>query len=237
VSPTSTTRIVLYTQDPNPFSDKVRGALVLKRLDFERIVSNDPEDVHRWSPIERTLPVLEIDGRRVADSARILDWLEERFPEPPLYSPDPKTAEAQRKLADWSESSFLWYWNRWRAVRYPQPGDETAVDESLLARLKGRLGLGNGKARMTRADLRELEVVDELIERVDDLIGFLGDRPYFHAESPSVADLSVYAMLRVLRTGPIPRCRKRIDESQTLTGFIDRMAEQIPLTAPAEPGP
>ena len=64
------------------------------------MVSDDPEDVARWSPIARTLAVLEIDGRRKVDSIAIVTWLDALYPTPPLFASDPKTAEAQRNLAD-----------------------------------------------------------------------------------------------------------------------------------------
>ncbi|MBJ22371.1 MAG: hypothetical protein CL933_23415 [Deltaproteobacteria bacterium] len=133
----------------NPFSEKVAAALALKALSFERVTSDDPEAVVRWSPIARTLPVLEIDGRRKADSLAIITWLDERFPEPPLYSTDPRAAEAQLNLANWSENSFSWYWNRWRAARYPQPGDDEPIDDSPLTRIKSHLGRPFGRAPHT----------------------------------------------------------------------------------------
>jgi len=220
-------KIRLYTQSTNPYTEKVAAALALKGLAFERVVSDDPEDVARWSPIARTLPVLEVDGRRKADSLAILAWLDERFPEPPLYSRDPRTAEAQRNLAAWSDNSFTWYWNRWRAARYPQPGDEEPLEGSLVARLKESLGRRFGADPRTRAEARELEVVHQIEARMDDLVGFLGDRPFFHSDEPSVADLSVYAMLKVLRAGAIPLCAGAIDERPTLAAFLERMQARI----------
>jgi glutathione S-transferase len=217
----------LYTQSTNPYSEKVAAALALKGLAFERVVSDEPEDVQRWSPITRMLPVLEVDGRRKAESNKIVTWLDELFPNPPLTSPDPRTAEAQRNLAEWSDNSFLWYWNRWRTARYPQPGDQAPVDESILARIRGQIGRRLGHAPRTRADLRELEIIRELQDRMDDLVGFLRDRPFFHAEEPSIADLAVYSMLLVLRDGPIPDTAEAIVERPTLAAFLDRMAGRI----------
>lgn len=219
--------IRLYTQTVNPFSEKVAAALALKGLPFERAVSDDPDDVARWSPIARTLPVLEIDGRRRADSKAILGWLDDLFPEPALYSSDPRIALAQQGLAVWADDSFLWYWNRWRAARYPHPGDEQPPDASLVKRLRARVGRTFGRGARSRADQRELEVVAEIEDRLSDLVGFLGSRPYFHAESPSVADLSIYSFLVVLRGGAIPGCAEAIAERPTLTDFVERMAAAI----------
>lgn len=219
--------IRLYTQTVNPFSEKVAAALAIKGLPFERVVSDQPEDVARWSPIARTLPVLEIDGRRKADSLTIVAWLDEVHPNPPLYSPDPRTAIAQKSLAEWSDGSFAWYWNRWRTARYPRPGDEEPPDDSPIGRLWDRVGRRLGRKPHTRADQRELEVIDEIQDRLSDLVGFLGTRPFFHAQEPSIADLSIYSMLRVLRGGAIPGCAEAIADRPALSAFIDRMADRI----------
>ena len=219
--------IRLYSQSMNPFTEKVAAALALKGLSYERVLSDDPEDVARWSPIARTLPVLEIDGRRKAESADIIRWIDERYPEPSLVSPDPKTAETQRNLADWSDNSFAFYWNRWRAARYPQPGDDAPVDASILSRIRNHVGRRFGRQAKTRADVRELEILEELISRMDDLVSFLRDRPFFYADEPSIADIAVYSMLRVLRDGPIPHCPEAIEERPILAAFIDRIEGRI----------
>jgi len=217
----------LYTQSLNPFTEKVAAALALKRLPFVRVVSDEPEDLQRWSPIARILPVLEIDGRRKADSQKIVHWLDDLYPDPPLYAPDPRVAEAQRNLADWSDKSFAWYWNRWRTARYPQPGDEAPIEDSLLTRIKEQIGRSLGHVPRSRADLRELDISRELQDRMDDLVGSLRDRPFFHSDEPSIADLSVYSMLLILRDGPIPDCAEAIAERPSLAAFLDRMAGRI----------
>jgi len=225
--------IRLYTQAVNPFSEKVAAALALKGLAFERVRVDQPEEIARLSPIARTLPVLEIDGRRKADSLAILEWLDALHPDPPLYSPDPRTAVAQKSLAGWSDDSFLWYWNRWRTARYPRPGDEEPPDDSPLGRIWERVGRRLGRGPQSRAEQRELEVIGELQDRLTDLVGFLGTRPFFHGLEPSVADLSIYSMLVVLRGGAIPGCAEAIEDRPTLSAFIDRMAARV---APIAPG-
>ncbi len=219
--------IRLYTQAVNPFSEKVAAALALKGLSYERVVSDQPEDVARWSPIARTLPVLEIDGRRKSDSLTIVAWLDTLHPDPPLYSSDPRTAVAQKSLAEWSDDSFVWYWNRWRTARYPRPDDEQPPEDSRLGRLWERVERRLGRKPQSRADQRELEVIAEIQDRLSDLVGFLGTRLFFHGSDPSVADLSIYSMLLVLRGGAIPGCAEAIAERPTLTAFIDRMATRI----------
>jgi glutathione S-transferase len=64
----------------------------------------DPDD---RSPVEAVsgqplVPVLVTDdGEVVTDSPRILDWLEERFPAPPLLPGDPARRAEVRVFADW----------------------------------------------------------------------------------------------------------------------------------------
>jgi glutathione S-transferase len=47
------------------------------------------------------VPVLVDDGAVVADSTRILEHLERRFPDPPLFPRDPARAAEVRVFADW----------------------------------------------------------------------------------------------------------------------------------------
>jgi glutathione S-transferase len=225
-------KIRLYTQGINPFTTKVELALALKGLDYEREVSNDPDDVKRWSPVTRELPVIQIDNQRIADSAVILNTLEELFPEPSLLARDPKTANAQTRLAEWSDSSFLFYWNRWREARFPQPGDEKpAEDVTLLGKVRDgikRAFTAHGDG-LTRSELREAEVVNGIAARLSDLSAFLGQRPFFYGDEPSLADVSVYGMLRILYDGPMTGVQEQILERPELVDYMARMEKQ---TAP-----
>jgi glutathione S-transferase len=58
------------------------------------------------SPVEAVsgqplVPVLVAGGEVVSDSPRILDWLEERFPEPSLLPTEPAQRSEVRIFADW----------------------------------------------------------------------------------------------------------------------------------------
>jgi glutathione S-transferase len=88
-----------------PFSTNVeRVALAAghKRVPIEWI---DVEEDDR-SPVEEVsgqplVPVLVAGDEIVTDSPRILDWLEDRFPEPPLLPSDPAQRAEVRIFADW----------------------------------------------------------------------------------------------------------------------------------------
>jgi len=225
--------IVLHTQPRNPFSEKVAGGLRLKGLAFERVETEDPEERKRLNPQTGMLPVLEIDGARYWDSTPILHKLDELFPEQPLTAEDPKAAAAQRQLASWSDSSFAFFWNRWLRARDAQEPVEPP---------KGRLaaprqGVARVLGRSSPAEKAEREVLAQIRQRIDDLVGFLGQRPFFHAEQPSLADLSVFGMLRVLRDGPMPGMKSFIETRPTMVDYMQRMEDLLGGVPEWEPAP
>src|SRR5688500_13740982 len=81
------------------FNEKARWA-----LDFKGVAHRLREAPPGLHPLwawrlggGRTFPLLVIDGQAIGDSTRIIEELERRQPEPPLYPVDP--AERARALA------------------------------------------------------------------------------------------------------------------------------------------
>ena len=75
-------RITLYGPRVMPLTEKVGRALRVKRLAFELVEPAGPEDYRRLSPETGLLPLLELESERIPDSVAILDFLDERFPDP-----------------------------------------------------------------------------------------------------------------------------------------------------------
>ncbi len=159
--------ITLYGPPTIPYLTKVRSALGLKKLEYAWVKPRSQEDYRRWSPKTGQLPVIEIDGEWIEDSSRILDALDERFPNPPLLSADPKAAKSQRRLEQWVEAAFTFYW-----IHYLRAIADT-----------GEAPPGSGG------------MADEFARRLDDLVNFLGGRPFFYSDEPSRADLAVHSFL------------------------------------------
>jgi glutathione S-transferase len=73
-----------------PYCQRVRIALEEKGIPWERRdvdLSSKPRELYDLSPAGG-VPVLVEEGRAVPDSLVILEYLEDRFPEPPLLPPD-----------------------------------------------------------------------------------------------------------------------------------------------------
>ena len=93
------TQPVLWHLDISHFNEKARWALDYKRIPHERRSVFPGMQEPRARTLRggtTTLPVIEIDGKRIGDSTRIIEELERRWPDPPLYPSDP--AERRRAL-------------------------------------------------------------------------------------------------------------------------------------------
>jgi glutathione S-transferase len=75
----------------SPYNEKARWALDLKRVPHRRTSLLPGPHLGRVRALTgRTqTPVLVADGQAIDESARIIEWLEARWPEPPLFFADP----------------------------------------------------------------------------------------------------------------------------------------------------
>src|SRR4051812_37136930 len=81
----SMSRVKLWHLPISHFNEKARWALAYKSLDHELVapLSGPHMAVALWLTKGRhaTLPVVELDGRRIGDSTAIIEALEERVPD------------------------------------------------------------------------------------------------------------------------------------------------------------
>jgi glutathione S-transferase len=215
-------KITLFGPAEIPFTEKVRRALRYKGLDFDLMEPSDPSDYRRWNPKSGLLPVLEIDGEIHPDSTAILFKLDELFPDPPLLSSDARISGQQKQLEDWADENLLWYFNKWLRL---QTNTQTDVDAGssgarrfrVFRRLFAWLRAGGTWERPETAILRGIG------DRLDDLIGFLGTRPFFYSNRVSMADLGVYAMLYSMSLETIPGSKKLVSNRPPLVEFMQRV--------------
>jgi len=208
-----------------PFTEKVGRGLRIKALQFDLVEPASPEDYARLSPETGLLPVLDVDGVRIPDSSAILDFLDERFPEPPLLSSDPRVAREQHRLERWIDETFPFYILRW--VRN-QLGPSAPPPERGAGFPLGpmtRLGLidSHGKLRQDIFNAIADGPGPEFEHRLDDLDQFLGQRPFFYADRISRADLSVSASLSVMYREVYAGARALLEVRPRLLAHVERV--------------
>lgn len=189
--------LTLYDADRCPYAARVRITLAEKDIPYD-VVAIDLDDRPAWlyekNPKGR-VPVLEEDeGLVLPESAVIMHYLDERFPEPPLLPADP----AERALARLHIERFDDVSDPYYALRRGESADRfhsalAALDAQLEAQpfLTGReYGLADIayapwllRARsLLGVDLAPWEHVAAWVER-------LVDRPAVRAEAEVVASL------------------------------------------------
>lgn len=104
--------IRLYQYEISPFCDKVRRALNWKGVDFEvqnvSIARTLRGDLKKLGPAAK-VPVLEVEGECICDSTDIIEYIEKRWPDPPLFPKDGKQRALVHILEDWADESLYFY--------------------------------------------------------------------------------------------------------------------------------
>lgn len=198
-------RLVLHQYQVSPFAAKVRRCLHFKNLDFE--VKNyglsGAGKVRKLSPAGKA-PVLEHKGTMIADSTDIVRYVENLFPENPVYPAQPQERALAHMFEDWADESLYYYdltmrsWpnnSKWLA-------DDLVMEDSgilkqllhyLAPKIIGKQARDQGTGRKTHdavcADVaRHFEAINILVS----------DKAWLVGESLSIADISVASMLTVL---------------------------------------
>jgi glutathione S-transferase len=121
--------ITLYDAARCPYCARVRIVLAEKGVEVET-VEIDLSDRPAWlyeKNVTGRVPVLEEDGRPLPESAVIMDFLEERYPDPPLLPPDPADRAFVRLLIFRDEELTDPYY----ALRRQEDGAREWLDDAL----------------------------------------------------------------------------------------------------------
>ena len=125
--------ITLYNAARCPYAARARIVLAEKGLEFETVeidLSDRPDWLYEKNPKGRVPVIEEDDGDPLPESVVIMEFLEERYPEPALLPADPADRAAVRLLifrdGDLTDPYY--------ALRREEDGAAEAFDEA-LARL------------------------------------------------------------------------------------------------------
>jgi glutathione S-transferase len=101
----------LWQLDISHYSEKARWALAHKGVAYRRRapLPGGHMAVALWLTrgSEKTLPILQLDGRTIGDSTAIVAALEARYPEPPLYPADPEQRRRALALEDFFDEELV----------------------------------------------------------------------------------------------------------------------------------
>jgi len=190
--------LVLYDAPRCPYCARVRIVLAEKGIapDVVEIdLSDRPAWLYEKNPTGR-VPVLEEDDRPLPESAVIMEFLEERYPEPPLLPPDPADRAAVRVLV-FRDGDLT---DPYYAFRRGEDGAREQLDAA-LARLDSMLeerpylgGMEYGLADIAYVPwlLRARDMLGVEIEGFPALVDWLArleERPAVAAEAGIVAAL------------------------------------------------
>ncbi|HEY1632879.1 MAG TPA: glutathione S-transferase family protein [Rhizomicrobium sp.] len=172
--------LIVYGGSVSPFVRKVRVFLAEKGVEYQlEQVSpfKPPPEFLAISPLKR-IPVLrdtdQPEPNTLPDSSVICDYLEHKFPTPPLYPSDPMT-----------RARALWY--------------EEYADSVLAQTIGPGLFFERVVKKMMRGQPDEAACARTLQEKLPPLFDYLdneiGTRRFFAGDAFSIADISVATML------------------------------------------
>jgi len=194
--------VKLYSLPLSPFASRVRLAIYHKHLDVEIVPPPEggtKSDAYLAKNPMGHVPALELDsGFTIAESAVIIEYLEDAYPTPSLRPEAPKDRARARMLARIPDFHIAPSVPALFAQRDPATRDEAAVT-ALLGTLNRGLGY---------------------------LEHFLGGGRYAVGDSPSLADCSIVPMLAVLNVMPIVIGRPTaIGDHPKLAAYVAAMGD------------
>ena len=188
----------LATADPklrfSPYCWRVKMALAHKGLAWDEIPVHFTEKDRLPDPNAGTVPVLVDNGTVVGDSWKITEYLDERYPEKPLFT----CAEAR------SEALLIKFW----VERTVQPfitrmgvGDFLSMlhekDKAYFRQTREkRFGMPIEQYMQTRDQAR-----DGFRDALEPLRAMLAEQPYVAGNSPGYADYIIFGALQWMRCG------------------------------------
>ncbi len=116
--------VVLYDHPLSSYAQKVKIALREKRVAFEALLPDDFGTGRRDTPFAAAnprgeVPALIVDGGTLFDSTIILEYIEERWPEPALLPADlldrararetEEVCDTQYEAVNWGYGEILWF--------------------------------------------------------------------------------------------------------------------------------
>jgi glutathione S-transferase len=129
--------LTLFTTKFSPFGQRVQVALTEKRIPVKVIrvdIANKSQAFLDANPIHKKVPAIVHNGKSVAESLVILEYLEDAFPEHPLM---PTDAYGRSQVRFWSDYIYKAFTNIYSNIRMaPGTPEKQASNEEIVGTLK-----------------------------------------------------------------------------------------------------
>ncbi len=243
---------VLWHIPVSHYSEKARWALAHKGVEHERRapLPGAHMAVAMWLTRgqEKTFPVLSLEGRNVGDSTAIIEALERRWPDPPLYPEDPAERRRALQLEEYFDEELgpqvrLLGWHELRKDQEAMGEVTRTMVPGPMQKLPGWEGVARGFGTAF-TQVRYRVAADEAAEaaRRDVLAGF--DRleaelessggEYLAGERFSVADLTAAALLYPIVNPPEGPQVLPSNQPAGFAEFVDSVSDRPGYTWVAE---
>jgi len=188
----------LASADPklrfSPYCWRVKMALAHKGLAWEEIPWHFTEKDRLPEPNVGTVPVLVDDGMIVSDSWKIAEYLDERYPQKPLFDSAQARSEALL-IKFWIERTIHPFITRMGVGDFMSTLHEKDKAYFRQTREK-RFGMPIEQFMQDRDQTRE-----GFRNALEPLRAMLAEQPYVAGNSPGYADYIVFGILQWMRCG------------------------------------
>jgi glutathione S-transferase len=196
---------VLWHLKVSNYNEKARWALDYKRVPHRRraAVPGRHDRVAKRLSGGVTLPVLVFNGTAIGDSTKIIEALERRFPDPPLYPADPDERRRALELEDFFDEELGPYVRLlFLHLTLPEPRLMLGAFMPDLKGLRLRLAVASFPA-IRRRVTGQFGIAERSVAAARDKIRAAGERfraelqpsGYLAGDAFSVADLSLAALV------------------------------------------
>ncbi|GAA4041813.1 glutathione S-transferase family protein [Parerythrobacter jejuensis] len=209
----------------SPFCLKLDAFMRMTNLPHESLTAATP-----FGGPKKKAPWITHKGRKIGDSAIIIDYLKETFGVDPDAHLDASQRGIARAIQRLVEENLYWamVYDRWqRPSNWPILTGSVLGDIPLPIRMVlapiARRGVAKQLAGHGMGLHAEHEIEDIARGDIDALAGILGDQEWFLGNQPSMADATVYSLLANIIYVPFASpMNAMIEGHRNLRAFLDR---------------
>jgi glutathione S-transferase len=200
--------ITIYQFEVSPFCDKVRRVCHYKNIPFT-VQEVSFFRAGKYSSAKK-LPVIDDKDIRIEDSTQIVQYLEEKHPEPGLFPSDPAQLALCHILEDWADESLYYYdialhfsfaENAKRRAGHLLQHEKRWVKtlmSPLVPVILRKAGELQGAGRRPRET-----ILKDIDHHIDSIANILGDQEFLLPWGLSAADISVFVQLDAIKVAEL----------------------------------